>query len=223
MTLSACETALGRDSGGEGFVGFTQALLMSGTRSVCLSLWKVDDKATALLDAAVLRQSAGPPPRALEADAQGRGAARGQGWLRGLTAEEVDQAWKPHSRGGIVTTTEKPVGTHPYEHPYYLGGVCSGGRPELDLGRCQLFLSLRGSCFHVHLSLLGIWPSRRLSSSGFPGEFDHGGNGPIARGSGETGRIGARTIDASWSSKPRPLHHRPAKRRSGTIKLMATT
>jgi CHAT domain-containing protein len=39
VTLSACETALGREAGGEGFVGFTQALLMSGARSVCLSLW----------------------------------------------------------------------------------------------------------------------------------------------------------------------------------------
>ena len=49
VTLSACDTALGRQAGGEGFVGFTQALLMSGARSVCLSLWKVDDTATALL------------------------------------------------------------------------------------------------------------------------------------------------------------------------------
>src|SRR5262245_47382895 len=49
VTLSDCETALGFDAGGEGFVGFTQALLMSGARSVCLSLWKVDDTATALL------------------------------------------------------------------------------------------------------------------------------------------------------------------------------
>src|SRR5262249_61488200 len=49
VTLSACETARGRSAGGEGFVGFTQALLMSGARSVCLSLWKVDDTATALL------------------------------------------------------------------------------------------------------------------------------------------------------------------------------
>ncbi len=38
VTLSACETALGRDAGGEGFVGFTQALLMSGREaSVCRS------------------------------------------------------------------------------------------------------------------------------------------------------------------------------------------
>ena len=49
VTLSACETALGRDAGGEGFVGFTQALLMSGARSVCLSLWRVNDRATSLL------------------------------------------------------------------------------------------------------------------------------------------------------------------------------
>ncbi len=49
VTLSACETALGRESGGEGFVGFTQALLMSGARSVCLSLWRVNDQATSLL------------------------------------------------------------------------------------------------------------------------------------------------------------------------------
>ncbi len=49
MSLSACETPLGRDAGGEGFVGFTQALLMSGARSVCLALWKVDNAATALL------------------------------------------------------------------------------------------------------------------------------------------------------------------------------
>ena len=49
VTLSACETARGQLAGGEGFVGFTQALLISGTRSVCLSLWKVDDTATSLL------------------------------------------------------------------------------------------------------------------------------------------------------------------------------
>jgi CHAT domain-containing protein len=49
VMLSACETALGRKSGGEGCVGFNQALLMSGARSVCLSLWEVDDKAASFL------------------------------------------------------------------------------------------------------------------------------------------------------------------------------
>src|SRR5262249_37853207 len=49
VTLSACQTALGKYERGEGFVGFAQALVLCGTRSVCLSLWKVDDTATALL------------------------------------------------------------------------------------------------------------------------------------------------------------------------------
>src|SRR5262249_38696113 len=49
VTLSACQTALGKYERGEGFVGFAQALLLAGSRAVCLSLWKVDDAATALL------------------------------------------------------------------------------------------------------------------------------------------------------------------------------
>jgi CHAT domain-containing protein len=38
VTLSACQTALGKYERGEGFVGFAQALLLAGSRSVCLSL-----------------------------------------------------------------------------------------------------------------------------------------------------------------------------------------
>jgi CHAT domain-containing protein len=49
VTLSACESGLGREAGGEGYVGFAQALFLAGARSVVLSLWKVDDRATALL------------------------------------------------------------------------------------------------------------------------------------------------------------------------------
>ena len=49
VVLSACETGLGRYAGGEGYLGFTQALFVKGARSVVLSLWKVDDRATALL------------------------------------------------------------------------------------------------------------------------------------------------------------------------------
>ena len=79
VTLSACETALGRDAGGEGFVGFTQALLMSGARSVCLSLWKVDDTATALLMQRFYANLLGRRPGLAAAHAQGRGPPRGQG------------------------------------------------------------------------------------------------------------------------------------------------
>src|SRR5204862_2146397 len=49
VVLSACETALGKDAGGEGHLGFAQALLQKGARSVVMSRWQVDDTATALL------------------------------------------------------------------------------------------------------------------------------------------------------------------------------
>jgi tetratricopeptide (TPR) repeat protein len=49
VTLSACATGLGRHIDGEGFVGFTQALMGVGARRVLVSLWPVDDRATALL------------------------------------------------------------------------------------------------------------------------------------------------------------------------------
>jgi len=47
--LSACQTALGKDIQGEGFVGLTHGFISAGSRSVIASLWKVDDRATAAL------------------------------------------------------------------------------------------------------------------------------------------------------------------------------
>ena len=47
--LSACQTALGKDIKGEGFVGLTHSFISAGSKSVVSSLWKVDDRATAAL------------------------------------------------------------------------------------------------------------------------------------------------------------------------------
>ena len=47
--LSACQTALGKDVSGEGFLGLTHSFLSAGSKSVVASLWKVDDRATASL------------------------------------------------------------------------------------------------------------------------------------------------------------------------------
>ncbi len=49
VALSACETGLGKEVLGEGYIGFSNAVLQAGARSVLVSLWRVEDKATALL------------------------------------------------------------------------------------------------------------------------------------------------------------------------------
>ena len=47
VVLSACDTASGDQQSGEGLFGLQRALSVAGARSTLLSLWKVDDNATA--------------------------------------------------------------------------------------------------------------------------------------------------------------------------------
>jgi len=49
VTLSACETAVGREDAGEGLLGLTRAFQFAGARSVLASLWEVGDESTTKL------------------------------------------------------------------------------------------------------------------------------------------------------------------------------
>ncbi len=46
ITLSACETGLGKVASGDDVVGLTRGFLYAGTRTIVASLWEVDDRAT---------------------------------------------------------------------------------------------------------------------------------------------------------------------------------
>jgi CHAT domain-containing protein len=48
VTLSACDTALGREIAGEGLFGLSRAFFAAGASAVVASLWSVDDESTAL-------------------------------------------------------------------------------------------------------------------------------------------------------------------------------
>ena len=47
VVLSACQTGLGKDVKGEGLVGLTRGFMYAGAARVVVSLWSVNDKATA--------------------------------------------------------------------------------------------------------------------------------------------------------------------------------
>ncbi len=144
VTLSACETARGQYVAGEGFVGFTQALLMCGARTVCLSLWKVDDVATALLMQrfyanllGVRSGLAAPLPKA-------EALAEAKTWLRALHRDDAAKlvaslcGGQTRSKDAIKrppapSANNSPAGldeTHPYSHPYYWSAFVLVGNPD---------------------------------------------------------------------------------------------
>ncbi len=144
VTLSACETALGRDAGGEGFVGFTQALLMSGTRSVCLSLWEVNDIATALLMQRFYANLLGRRPGLTGPMPKAEALREAKAWLRGLTRADA-LAVAAEVSGGVVRgkgvkarqpdelTAAVPAGgdnDRPYAPPYYWAAFVLAGDPD---------------------------------------------------------------------------------------------
>ncbi len=89
VTLSACETALGKHGGGDGMLGFAQAFLTAGARSVCLSLWKVDDTATALLMNRFYQNLIGKRAKLEKPMRKAEALAEAKNWLRNLSSEDA--------------------------------------------------------------------------------------------------------------------------------------
>jgi CHAT domain-containing protein len=143
VTLSACESGLGQQGGGDGLLGFAQAFLLAGSRSVCLSLWPVDDTATALLMDRFYRNLLGK--REDGAKRLGKAAAlrEAKEWLRNVPSSEVLQRLGVLTEGVVrgkrparqemrdVPKPKDAVGDHkPYAHPRYWSAFILLGNPE---------------------------------------------------------------------------------------------
>jgi CHAT domain-containing protein len=143
VTLSACESGLGQPGGGDGLLGFAQAFLLAGRRAVCLTLWEVDDTATALLMDRFYRNLVGQ--RADGAQPMGKAAAlrEAKQWLRNLTAKEALERLGTITQG--VVRGERPAREEmrpvpqpkdaapdhkPYAHPRYWAAFILIGDPD---------------------------------------------------------------------------------------------
>jgi CHAT domain-containing protein/Flp pilus assembly protein TadD len=144
VVLSACQTGLGPDGGGEGLLGFSQVLLAKGARSLVLSLWKVDDTATALLMARFYQNLLGqrdgldrPLPKA-------EALHEAKRWLRTLPRAEVEALAGQLARGSVRADDEPerptaprevsrpvvPAGETPFAHPRFWAAFILIGDPE---------------------------------------------------------------------------------------------
>jgi tetratricopeptide (TPR) repeat protein len=140
VVLSACESGLGRQAGGEGFLGFAQPLLAKGARSLVLSLWKVDDRATSLLMARFYKNLLGERPGLTGPMPKAESLDEAKRWLRELTDEEAGVAEAGLNRGilrPLVTegappssTGARPSGPRRFAHPYYWAAFILAGDPS---------------------------------------------------------------------------------------------
>lgn len=102
VTLSACQTALGMETG-EGYVGLANAFMQAGANNVLVSLWKVDDEATALLMTRFYRNLTGMA----EPDA---------------ASDPIDKATALREAKRWVRHYVDSSGSRPFQHPVYWSG-----------------------------------------------------------------------------------------------------
>lgn len=103
VCLAGCGSAMGMHSASEGQLGLQTAFLSAGARALLVTLWPVDDHATALLMERFYRHLAADPVRD-----HARALRAAQAELRAWTA---------------------PDGSHPYAHPAYWSAFALVGDP----------------------------------------------------------------------------------------------
>jgi tetratricopeptide (TPR) repeat protein len=130
VTLSACRSGLGRESGGEGFVGFAQAFFLAGARSVIVSLWEVDDRATSLLMTRFYQNWLGKRPGLERHLSKAQALGEAKAWLRALTQADVERELSGITRGEIRRRSSPLTASHPFDHPHDWAGFILLGDPN---------------------------------------------------------------------------------------------
>jgi tetratricopeptide (TPR) repeat protein len=134
VTLSACETGLGQRLGGEGYLGFAQALFAAGARSVLLSLWPVDDPSIALLMTRFYQNLLGRRPGLEQPLPKALALHEAKQWLRELPLHDAEELTKklPTAVRAVKSRPQAPARAvfHPYEDPYFWAGFILIGDPQ---------------------------------------------------------------------------------------------
>jgi CHAT domain-containing protein len=116
---------------------------MSGARSVCLSLWKVDDKATSLLTTRFYQNLLGKRAGLSKPMPKAEALQEAKKWLRDLTRDQVDGELAAFERGEVrklareksaPARKEEPVPKSsfkkPYEPPHFWAAFVLVGDPD---------------------------------------------------------------------------------------------
>jgi len=113
VVLSGCETALGKEIGGEGYVGLAHTFLQAGARSLIVSLWPVEDRATSLLMERFYENWTGQYSEV----------------RNGLKGKKMSKADALQEAKRYVRTYTEKDGERPFEHPYFWAAfILMGGR-----------------------------------------------------------------------------------------------
>ncbi len=112
-------------------------------RSVCLSLWRVNDKATSLLMNRFYQNLLGKRPGLAMPMPKAEALSEAKKWLRSLAVDEIDSELAALERGdvrllargkGAVSRKEAPPSKskslRPYDHPYYWAAFVLVGDPD---------------------------------------------------------------------------------------------
>ena len=117
-------------------MGFSQALFLKGARSLVLSLWQVDDEATALLMTRFYENLLGISERNVKPMSKSEALAEAKRWLRSLGPQDLVQLTKDlptrGTRGRVVqrTASEDNKAPRSFAHPYYWSGFILSGDPQ---------------------------------------------------------------------------------------------